>query len=661
MLSDSDLNVFVELVRRVEDEPGRKPGIHPVSALSSDRCPNGLLHKAERFRLWKSLKLASAVGDAPETCHLVLRAIIDAFPAKHRGCLPLTHTAEWMNAIRWARLQPITPSLGSLIKGYKDRESIVGAACGRLRRRAYSISIGTHGPCLLDDTRKQIAADIDFLIAQFGGINTLNALFALMGRGRTVHDGMWLFGIAPTSTGRSPDPGVPIAWLLSIALRHIDRRPQTAGSTSSWTKAIELATDFAASMDCQRYSQFEDLYAEPHDFLRILEESLKWRELFTLPQVPPSTLKTIRTALLEASWPNDLASVHRTVAGMFSEVDVLLDRLSVDATTEMPQRTAQVSFPLLWRYACGRNGKVNTEYLDPFGAVARNHERFVFFEVDGGRVILLTPAMVAANACEAIFRLVWDGAGSVASDIVGETLEKSVALACKAHTPSVVEGLRYKVNKVTLEMDVGVQQNEGFVLFETKAKSLTSRSRTGDIVGFIDDYTKSFLALLRQLVRHEHHIQNGRTPLGAPIVDSDSIRVTKVAVSPVSYGPVADHGLAGTLLRAMAQSRLHVKSQEGEHVRILEAFNKKLEQVMADIEAVAPRRDGAIDLFRYMLDVFWLDLGELLYVLQRGRSVPDAVSALRHLTFGTRDFWTEVAWADRQGLTKDKWHQLPIP
>ena len=56
-----------------------------------------------------------------------------------------------------------------------------------------------------------------------------------------------------------------------------------------------------------------------------------------------------------------------------------------------------------------------------------------------------------------------------------------------------------------------------------------------------------------------------------------------------------------------------------------------------------------------MMRVCWFDLGQLLYVLHRGHSVIDAVSALLHLTFSTRDFWTEAALADRQTLTKSKW------
>jgi len=56
-----------------------------------------------------------------------------------------------------------------------------------------------------------------------------------------------------------------------------------------------------------------------------------------------------------------------------------------------------------------------------------------------------------------------------------------------------------------------------------------------------------------------------------------------------------------------------------------------------------------------MMHVSWFDLRQLLYALHRRYSVTSGVSILSHLTFSTRDFWTEVAFADRKGLTKRKW------
>ena len=208
------------------------------------------------------------------------------------------------------------------------------------------------------------------------------------------------------------------------------------------------------------------------------------------------------------------------------------------------------------------------------------------------------------------------------------------------------------------EIDAAVRDGNEIVVFESKAKSLTSRARTGDMMAFIDDYTKSFLALVGQLVRHDQNIEHGLTPLTDHDEDLGALRITKIAVSPLSYGPVSDHLVANTLLSSIMHARLVPVQGDPDHTRILKAFNKKLDQITRDIATVATKEHGEIDLFGYFIDLFWLDLGQLLYSLHRGRSVPGAVSALRHLTFGTRDFWTEAAFADRRGFTEGKW--LPI-
>ena len=79
---------------------------------------------------------------------------------------------------------------------------------------------------------------------------------------------------------------------------------------------------------------------------------------------------------------------------------------------------------------------------------------------------------------------------------------------------------------------------------------------------------------------------------------------------------------------------------------------------MRDIDRVALREDGQVDMVAYMMQVSWFDLGQLLYSLHRGHSVSDGVSALSHITFSTRDFWTEAAFADRNGLTTRNWRPV---
>ena len=371
-------------------------------------------------------------------------------------------------------------------------------------------------------------------------------------------------------------------------------------------------------------------------------------------------LPILRDAFSQVPWPEGTHELRCEVDQLFSELDDLLPNLSVDRLTAIPQHTTRSSFPLLSRHAAAPLGAANARYLDPFGMHPRDHDRYVLFLSDRNLVFMLPPSLTVAAACEAIFRLIWAKAGQTkAADLVGDTLEKSVVIACRrTHAPRVWEKATYRAESANLEIDVAVRDGQELVLFETKAKPLTSKSRAGDMLAFIDDYSNSFLALLRQLVRHDRNIRRGLTPLTETDDDLGTLRVRKIAVSPLSYGPASDQVLTNALMHSIAQARLVSEDGTPEHVRVLDAFNKTLERSMGDIDRVALRKDGQVDMATYMMQVSWFDLGQLLYTLHRGHSVVDGISALSHLTFSTRDFWTEAAFADRNGLSKRNWRPV---
>ena len=663
MLKESDLDAFVRLVRRVAAETPPASGAHPDTILRAAAPSDSLLHRNEYARLCRSLRIASAAGDVSDSPHQILDVIVRNLTAEDNRyiLLSLSDDEAWLSAIRWAVPQTPPSIAASLPPRTTDRQSHVGKACRRLRNRGYPVRIGAFGPRLDDATRTAIARCVDSLIAQIGGIAAIKGICGFIAAPDNVHNGMWLLGNKTGNYNRAPDPALPIGWLLALALRHIHTRSSTAAATAAWKSAAELAIDFAASMDCQRYNHFDGLNLGASDFLQAVEESLVWRELFTLPQVPPAALATIRLAFSQIAWPTGTDDLRRDLNGLFVELDQLLSVLSVDCPTAISTHTARDTFPRLWQHARGLQGAVNAKYLDPFGSHPCDHDHFVFFQAADDRVLALPPALTAAAGFEAVVRLVRAAAGrtSAAGDILGDTIEKTIAIACRAHTKCVHEGLVYWEGKTRLEIDIAVRDGEQLVVFEAKAKRLTSKARTGDMMAFLSDYTHSFLALVRQLVRHDRNIKRGLTPLTRPSEELDALRITKVAVSPLGYGPASDHVLAAALFRSIIHARLQSAAGNTEHGEVLEAFNKKLDQITGDIAHVAAHENSeAIDLFRYLTDLFWLDLGQLLYALQRGRSIVDGLSALKNLTFGTRDFWTEAAFADRQGLTERNWRPV---
>lgn len=654
MLPDSALETFVALFRRAEERGASQAAEPPELALRAEEGSGNLLYGAELTPLWQSLKIACAAGDAPEIAVQVFDKIVRQLTEEGRCYVPLTCSDAWMRAIRWA--MPLIESPDSIVR---DRQLQVGMACRRLRQRGYHVGISVHGPRLDDETQAAVANRISFLILQAGGANVAHQICAFMRQTNALHDGLWLLGNRVVSIGDIRPPALPIGWLFSLAIRHIHRKPSSRKFQVTLQSAADLAIDVAACLDCQRYRQFEEMDLHATDFLRVLAESLTWRELFSLPQVPPRTLTTLRGALSMVKWPNGAGELRHEMDRLFTELDHLLSVLSDDCLTKIPQQRARKQYPALWRHARAEPGEANADYLGPLEASKRNHEKFVFFETTDGDVLTLPRAMTAAAACEVIFGQIWSTIPERASQVVGDTLEKSVALACRGKADSVHQGVCYRAaNGNHLEIDVATRTGQQIVLFETKAKSLTRVSRSGDMIAFLGDYTKSYLSLLKQLIRHDHYLKSNLTPLTETGEDIDAISVMKVAVSPLSYGPVSDKVLANALLRSIVQARLAHASPDPNLARVLSEFNKALDEIRSELVEVGTQENGEIDLFRYMLDVIWLDLGQLLYVLDRGLSVEKGLSALKHLTFATRDFWTEAAFADRGQITAGKWRPL---
>ena len=500
MLKESDLQDFVRLVRHVEREPTRGAAAHPDTILRVSAQSTRLLHRNEYARLYRSLRIASAAGDVSPLAPELLYVIVQSLATDNRCYLSVTYNEAWLSAIRWAILQA-SQTTDSLRSQRIDRQFHVGRACQRLRAKGYLVHIGAFGPRLDDETCTAIAHRVDSLIARIGGIAVVQEICRLVSATDNIHDGMWLLGNKTGNYARVPDPALPIGWLLAVALRHIHLRSSTANPAAAWKSATELATDFAASMDCQRYNHFDGLNLDACDFLQSLQESLAWRELFTRPQMPPAALSTIRRAFSQIAWPKGTDGLRREVDGIFAELDGLMARLADNCLTVISACAARTTFPRLWRHARGIPGAVNPNYLHPFGAHPCNHEQFVFFQSDDDHVWGLPSAFTAAAGCEAAFRLVWTDAGRSGCDIVGDTIEKAVAIGCRAHTSHVHEGLVYREGKTRLEIDVAVRDGQQLVVFEAKAKQLTSRARTGDMMALLSDYTNSFLALLRSLLK----------------------------------------------------------------------------------------------------------------------------------------------------------------
>lgn len=543
---------------------------------------------------------------------------------------------------------------------FTDRSERVGEACRRLRNQGYQLSVNAYGVVVSNKSQRDICERIDGLVAHLGGVEVAMQVCRIIEDNKQIYDGMWLLGDRIPGIWNTKQSAFPIGWIFSLGLRHLGKGGKARKPEVSWKTIAQLAIDFAAAMNCQRYSQYEEIDIRPGNAWRVLRDSLLWREIFSLPQVPPQVLPSLREAVDALLAPQEKDLFDWRVDLAFDEVERLLARTVDRKLTKHPRLGAAREFPNLWKIGVGENGKVNGDYTTPTNGGARNQSAFIFFAHKKGNVVTLPSPFLREAFCQAIFAQIWTKLkSSRASEVVGKIFERALERACHGKSGSIHSGAKYSVGKQTFEIDVATRDADRLVLFETKAKSLTAKARSGDMMAFYSDYADSYLAIVHQLVRHEDNLRQGLTPLTTAGDVCHDFGPLKVAVSPLSYGPVSDKILASGLLRSFANIELHPASSDLAAQKMTDKFNAAVRDIFNLVPKLAPKnKDGLINLFSYFIDVFWLDLGQALYVLDRADTVVDAFTPLQFVTFTTRDFWTELAYADMQGVTKARWRPL---
>lgn len=647
MLEDSALADFLKLVERATGHQLRLSAEDPVSALRTTTAGRDSLYRSDLVQLWRSAQIAHAAGDAALLPAQVVFSIFQQFRNEHDNCLSLRHGDPWIRAILWA-LDPdrlTAARISTEIAG--SREAFVGAACARIRKLGYDAPINAHGVALSSSAQKDIADHVDAAISRVGGRWILRHLFKRLVVSRRLYGGLWLFGDRVTSSDQTAKPATPIGWLLPLAIRHIHRKPMSRTMDQDLREAVSLAEDLACCFDCQRYGMFEGFNPDAVEFPRVLHESVAWRELFSVPQMPPSTLPTLREAFASVEWPQDASELRNSVVGLLDELMRLVADLPTDELQERAVHFVAEEFPLLWRHSHAVPASANADYLGPFRERTRTHETFVFFETLNGAVVTLPRSITVACGVRMVFELLYEGQLDKPSELIARVYEESIAIACQGKCDHLYKNRLYHADRKSLEIDIATRTGTHIFLFETKAKILTDAARSGSLPSMIFDYANSYLALLKQLLRHEWYLKQGKTPIVSPDEALGKITITKVAVSPLSFGPIADKVLATALTEAISLNRLSLGTAKAKDAKLLGDFNALVSDVADELSRLAKSQKNGQSRLPYLMNVVWLDLGQVLYLLRRSSSLNAQNVVLSSTSFMTRDFWTEVAWADR--------------
>lgn len=648
MLHSDDLSKFVALW---ENALGKCSDLSDQAINETLACESGGINRADYFQLCKALSIAAFANDTPEELALSAHKIWQTTECSQFQ--PLSSRDAWITALSTAHRAVNDPIASHRVAG---RESAVANACQYLRSQGYNIIIDAYG-CQVDSkTSFEIAHKVDGLVRFLGGEICLNQIFRILHEQQRFHDGFWLFGdILPSAMGVK-DPTLPYAWLIRLALGHLGKGKKARKPEVAWRNLVNLATNFAACLNFERYSQWENLNVDPGDLGYLFQRSVGWQQLFMLKQIPPSGVDHIYSAMKLLLDSHAGEGLGFNFADLHTEVLSLLKQSTSDRVSISSKAQFERVYPTLckierendWKKCC----------TSPFGEHILDHEKHFFFQSASGDIVVLPTSITGAAACRALVELVWKKLGKKAEKLIGDTFEKAVVLACAKAKKTPIEDHRYHVGKENFQIDVAVREDRHIALFEVKAKALTDKARQGNTVISLIDYGQSFAEMIFQLARHEKHIRLGQCAHSKLVLDARSDRLSKIAVSALSHGPVGDKVLGIAIISALSRAEILPVENDPKAAENLKDVTKLARKLLDEIAKFQPLKNDQIDLHSFMFDVKWLDIGELSYVLGRAANIENALAPIRAMTFSSRDVWTEIAIAERSGLTAKYWKSL---
>lgn len=635
---------ILETLDRIYGQATRMPlgsGTAPDAILSATE---GAWQSGDVRRLAKLARIAAAMGDMADEAARATERL--AMKARQGRFVDFEEADLWAIALRWAIDDLASNTWFGPAPGSTSRAHEVGAAAVRLREAGYPVAIGADGCRIAEGRRRELLQRIDGFVRQLGGVEVLLQLFRILDEQGRFEDGMWLLGDVVPPVGQRKDPTIPYGWLFALALKHVRpvaklRKPEVA-----WDNLVKLSRDYAALVDVERYDNLQRIDVYPGELIPTLVEALGWHQLFTFPRYRSAVVlqfvQAMREVLDEGQWrafgvqPTTLASELRT----------LFEVASAKAPTTIQRGEAERGLPNLLRLASARQGGVNKGFVDPFQAEARTSDGVMLFEM-GDKYLILPETAVAAQAATMLVTRIWQCLEEeAAKKAVGAICERVVASIC-AMFPSVnvATDLVYHVAKQRFQVDVLAAEDDQITLLEVKSKSLTKTALSGDMAQYLLDYDTSYLAMLKQLVRHETHLRGGNPEL--PSIDAGS-RISKVAVSPLTYGPLSDVHLSQSILLALFRGKLGTSVPNDRDAKILADLAKDVNSVGRSLEKFVGQGPGQYRDVRVALMAYqWLDMAQLDAVVRLKAGVSAALKMLRHVSFASHDLWHEVAFRRR--------------
>lgn len=631
-----------------------------------------------RDAFYYSVKLFDKGGDW--SYFVALHELRSFIGSRMKRFAPFEDVDAWREALMYLKCyleQYGAPNKESIVIGMEKQVHRVDAIKA-LKKMGVQCSQDDKG--VLHFSKKYICfGELTRMIEAIGGVRFANQLLKMTGF--DANKGRFIVPQPQNPDPRKVIPTAPVAYLLNLAYRKTSSKGREEAMPKYWNNIITLATNVCAAMyPVQSYFAMGDMfYDSPADYMR------KWAiydSTLGMQQMSKKFCCDIMNYLIDRMMADgrclakeftieEYRSVMNEVFGLTKDKEfVQITASQIESVADTAHRDG-----ILKEIA---QHVVNPNYEDPLDYEKVNWSDKPAIGLPNGDLLLYPSSIGSLGWYEVLMSLSREQdaikkaeieAKAIATgmkkeryveidNFVGYALEDFVKDRLMAKGINTKCG-KYKVDGISGECDVVVENASKIMLMELKKKNMTRMARQGYLYQIILDFAGSVLYSQEQAFRTEALMRRKDTldlddNGNHYSLDYNSRKCEKVTITLNEYGPLHERIIQQKVLDALYRYSYEVNPDE---IYTFIADKDKADQTIKGYDILTKKRRALADYIaelsgykmigRYQpfFDSWFFSIEQLCYLIDKCDNVDnfiDNIEKLKYVSFSTKNFWSDV-------------------
>lgn len=516
----------------------------------------------------------------------------------------------------------------------------------------------------VDIDEEVVYHDLDEHINKFGGIPFIEHLLT-----QTEYSSEFGRLIIPNSSSSLPSLSpivydLPYNFLFNLALKNSSSAGTSKYHNEVYFKeTLDLASLFCYALyEVQTLSIWENIYHHDKDQLSYIRDLIFRESIFDIHQSSSkfifSFIRFIRKKerAFDTKYSNDFLIViyfllKDAKSNQFRELN--LDSIKKSCkyiTPDISHILDKISISVR---------EVNNGFLSPTDYNKVNYWSFPLLKMDNGSYLML-PASILSRCClEAYLAHLREKIkdfdawlGTVIEEFTYNLFNRKGirVITGEFSFKSMSDGKEEKING---ECDGLIEFDKEIILMEIKKKSLVRTSRSGDDAQILTDLGATLLASQVQGLKTQLALSMGDIVLTekdhSETIQLNSRNIYRWTITMLPFGALQDKSTVEEILKIFTltdfEYYLGDENQLTDSQKEMHRKKKKQIEKVSKLQYEFRKYTEILKLKRPFIRISFFDIEKIFYILRYGSSIDkiiEILSKLRHISFGTLDFYKEL-------------------